>query len=119
MATAAADSASAMAPLRTTSDGDGCGRCFLAALMSGTAPPITVARVISQPRYCATSQVQSFSCPNAHLAWPKLMGSSLAGYDPGCRQEAPQSDESAGAGGDGEGSLRALRPSPHTGEVRW
>ena len=32
---------------------------------------------ISQPRYCATSQVQSFRCANAHLTWPKLIGSSF------------------------------------------
>src|SRR5215469_10362555 len=43
MATTAADSATAMAPLRTTNDGDGCGKCFLAALRSGAAPPITMA----------------------------------------------------------------------------
>jgi hypothetical protein len=77
MATAAADSASAMAPLRTPSDRAGLGRRFLAALSSGAAPPITVASVNSQPRYCATSQVQSFSCTNAHLTWPELIGSSF------------------------------------------
>jgi hypothetical protein len=77
MATAAAESIRAMAPLRMTSDGAGRGKLFLAALRSGAAPPITVASAITQPRYCATSQVKSLSCTNAHLTWPKLIGFSF------------------------------------------
>jgi hypothetical protein len=77
MATAAAESMRAMAPLRMTSDGAGRGRLFLAALRSGAAPPITVASAITQPRYCATSQVKSSSCTNAHLTWPMLIGFSF------------------------------------------
>jgi hypothetical protein len=77
MATAAEDSASAMPPPRTTCDGAGLGMPFLAALKSGAAAPITVASTISQTRYSATTQVQSFSCTNAHFTRPELIGSSF------------------------------------------
>ena len=78
MATAADDNASANAPLRMTSDGAGLGRPFLAARRSGTATPATVASVISQPRYCATSQVQSLKPATSHLTCWKFIAFDLA-----------------------------------------
>src|SRR5580704_15796130 len=75
MATAADDNASANAPLRMTSDGAGLGRSFLAARRSGPATPATVASVISQPRYCATSQLQSLRSTAIHLACWKFIRS--------------------------------------------
>jgi hypothetical protein len=77
MVTMAAENASAMAPLRMTREGAGRARCFLAAARSGTARPITVASVISQTRYSATSQVQPSRCASAHRAAPELISSSL------------------------------------------
>src|SRR5580704_1905805 len=78
MATAADDKASANAPLRMTGDGAGLGRPFLAARRSGAAIPATVASVISQPRYCATSQVQSLRPATSHLTCWKSIAIDLA-----------------------------------------
>ena len=66
----------AMAALRITTEGAGCGRCFLAALRSGAAMPMTVAITISQVRYSATSQVQASRCASAHRARSAFIASS-------------------------------------------
>jgi len=119
MATAADDKASANAPLRMTSDGAGLGRPFLAARRSGAARPATVASVISQPRYCATSQVQSLRSATSHLTcWKSIAFELAAGErdkpESACRKGlvggffvaelGPQGGEGAGglaAGGEG------------------
>src|ERR1700744_6201638 len=62
-------------------EGVGFGRCFLAAPRNGAARPTTVASTISQTRYSATSQVQSFRCTNAHRPAPEFISSSFTAVD--------------------------------------
>jgi AcrR family transcriptional regulator len=77
MDTTAAENASASAPLRMTSDAAGLDPRLRAVPRTGSARPIRVARIISQTRYSATSQVKLSRCTSAHRAALELISFSF------------------------------------------